>query len=64
MDMDELWYVPAAGGAAARANLGPVYDASFQPGGPGRLVGRGSHSSTLWLNLSALCGIGAAFGVV
>ena len=40
MDMDELWYVPAAGGAAARANLGPVYDASFQSGGPGRLVGR------------------------
>jgi tricorn protease len=39
-DMDELWYVSAAGGAPTRANLGPVYDAGFQPGGPGRVIGR------------------------
>jgi hypothetical protein len=28
---------------------------------PQRVRGRGLHSSTFWLNLSAFCGIGGAF---
>ena len=30
----------------------------------GRAVGRGLHSCTFWLNLSAFCGIGVQLGVV
>ncbi len=40
----ELWWVPAAGGCASPAGggagLGPASSAAFQPGGPGRLLGR------------------------
>ena len=46
-DVDELWYAAldfdgdgVRAGEPTRTNLGPAYDAAFQPGGRGRLLGR------------------------